>query len=52
MASRAADAGAVLFIGGVTCTGVVFLIGLGLTIWFMMMLHQVRGVIDRRLDRN
>ena len=52
VASRAADAGAALFIGGVTCTGVVFLIGLGLTIWFMMMLHQVRGVIDRRLDRN
>ncbi len=50
--NRAADAGVALFIGGVTCTGVVFLIGLGLTVWFMMTLHQVRGAIDGWLHRN
>ena len=48
---NAAGAVSALFIGGLVCSGLFFLIGIGLFIWYLMLLYQVRGAIDGWLDR-
>jgi hypothetical protein len=51
-AGNAAGAGVALFVGGLACMGVEILIGLGLFIWYMVLLYQVRSAVDGWLNRN
>ena len=40
-----------LIVGGWVCFGLFVALSLGLLIWYVMLLYQVRGAIDDRLDR-
>lgn len=51
-AGNMAGAGAAVLIGGVVCGALLLLIGLALFIWYIILLYQVRGTVDRWLDRN
>jgi hypothetical protein len=51
-AGNVAGAGAAMIIAGITCWGLLALIGLALFVWYVVLLYQVRGALDRWLDRN
>lgn len=51
-AGNVAGTGAAALIGGLTCFGVIALIGLALFIWYIVLLYQVRSAVDGWLDRN
>ncbi len=51
-AGNAAGTGAAFAIGGGICMVLMFLIGLGLSIWYMVLVHQVRSAVSAWLDRN
>ena len=51
-AGNVAGTGAAFAIGGGICMVLMFLIGLGLFIWYMVLVHQVRSAVSARLDRN
>jgi hypothetical protein len=52
VAGNAAGTSAAILVGGVVCWALVLLIGLALFIWYFVLLYQVRGTVDRWLDRN
>ena len=49
---NAAGTGTAFAVGGGFCMILMFLIGLGLFIWYMVLVHQVRSAVDGWLDRN
>ena len=51
-AGNMAGAGAAVLIAGITCWGLLALIGLALFVWYVVLLYQVRGALDRWIDRN
>jgi len=51
-AGNFAGTGAAFAIGGGLCMILMFLIGLGLFIWYMVLVHQVRSAVSAWLDRN
>ena len=49
---NAAGTGTAFAVGGGLCMILMFLIGLGLFIWYMVLVHQVRSAVSAWLDRN
>ncbi|HVS39570.1 MAG TPA: hypothetical protein VMS17_28695 [Gemmataceae bacterium] len=48
-AGAAANTIGAMFIGMIVCSGLFIIIGIGLFVWYLMLLYQVRAAIDERL---
>lgn len=51
-AGNVAGTGVAMLVGGLVCVGVELLVGIGLFVWYMVLLYQVRSAVDGWLNRN
>ena len=51
-AGNVAGTGMAAVVGGLTCVGVIGMVGLALFIWYVVLLYRVRSAVDGWLDRN